>query len=248
VNIIKEIEHRGVCLELNPHMNVIVGNIGSDETILLEHLYDKSEDLYLKYIDSTLYEDQKCRDHEMCTRTRKIIDTYFHKEKDTNVYIRRIICNIVESLMGCSYNESSSLYDVVMIRYIETYLHPSLQISIINMLMNEFKDVQFIITTLSPHVIGELKKENIILLTDYGPLHPMCSYGMNIDYITKYLITSSTRNKEISKKINIVEDMIDENKLEQAKILLESLYDLIPEDVHLVGLSTRISRIEILSS
>lgn len=61
---------------------------------------------------------------------------------------------------------------IVMIDEIDLHLHPKWQVKIVDYLRNTFPNIQFIVTTHSPLIIQEMKKEPIIFLdetSDYEP-------------------------------------------------------------------------------
>ena len=74
---------------------------------------------------------------------------------------------------------------VVLIDEVDLHLHPLWQQRILKDLMNIFPNVQFIVTTHAPAVIGSVKKENLLVLTDNRTAFmPVCEvYGSDANSI-----------------------------------------------------------------
>lgn len=71
---------------------------------------------------------------------------------------------------------------VVLIDELDLHLHPKWQRTIVQKLTTTFPNCQFIATTHSPLIIGEVEPENIILIAEDGEIiHPNQSLGMDTD-------------------------------------------------------------------
>ncbi|EMY78010.1 AAA domain protein [Leptospira weilii serovar Ranarum str. ICFT] len=66
---------------------------------------------------------------------------------------------------------------IVLIDEIDLLLHPKWQRHVINDLKKTFPKIQFFASTHSPQIIGETPIEEVILLTENGPVHPSIAYG-----------------------------------------------------------------------
>ena len=68
---------------------------------------------------------------------------------------------------------------IVLIDEIDLHLHPQWQSEIAGALTRTFPNIQFIITTHSPHVINSLPTQSLRLITDDGKVEtPDYGYGM----------------------------------------------------------------------
>lgn len=65
---------------------------------------------------------------------------------------------------GCLQKSSG----VVMIDEIDLHLHPKWQREILPKLVSVFPNIQFIVTTHSPQVLSSVKRENLLILREYG--------------------------------------------------------------------------------
>lgn len=136
---------------------------------------------------------------------------------------------------------------VVLIDELDLHLHPSWQRTIVSKLTNTFCNCQFIATTHSPQILGEVLPENIIILENgKQPYCPDQSLGMDSNWILEFLMGTSNRNKEFAQDLGKIADLIDEEKFEQANEQIMQLRKQIPSDPELVKLQTRLDRLQIL--
>jgi len=128
---------------------------------------------------------------------------------------------------------------VVLIDEVDLHLHPQWQRMILPRLMETFPNCQFIVTTHSPQILGELEQGNgkIIPLQDgdngieivHGDFNV---FGQTSDVILVDVMETSKRNNDITKMLNEIFKAIDANNLDKARTLkneLEKKVDGIPE-------------------
>lgn len=120
---------------------------------------------------------------------------------------------------------------VVLIDEIDMHLHPSWQKKIISVLCKTFPKVQFIFTTHSPSVLSNVPNKNILILDNFEiyPLENM-TYGKDIEAILREVIRTEVRPKEVVEKLKLFNDMLDENKLSNAKDILKDLEKILGKD------------------
>lgn len=113
---------------------------------------------------------------------------------------------------------------VCFVDEIDTYLHPIFQGNIVKILKEWFPNTQFIITSHSPLVIGNLTTEQVIQIeydkknNSLSCKHPEINpYGATVDRILKMIMDSDTRNSEIKKLLTEYIDHIEEDELEEAE-------------------------------
>jgi predicted ATP-binding protein involved in virulence len=117
---------------------------------------------------------------------------------------------------------------VVLIDEIEAHLHPQWQRNIIPNLTKTFPNCQFIVTTHSPQVLSNVKKENVFVLEDFQVWNADAyTFGRDSNSILSELMGVEERPVEIQKQLNNCLHKIDDGKLEEAKALLSDLSDLI---------------------
>lgn len=115
---------------------------------------------------------------------------------------------------------------IVLIDEIELHLHPSWQGRIVSVLMETFPNIQFIITTNSPKVLSELRRDvNIYNISmenncaDVKPAQNMALLDINTIF-TKYMDTSFV-TKEASEFSDRVYRSIEDRDFDLAQRLIE---------------------------
>lgn len=136
---------------------------------------------------------------------------------------------------------------VVLIDELDLHLHPRWQRTIVQKLIKTFPACQFIATTHSPQIIGEVSPENIILLEPgRKPYRPDQSLGMDSNWILQILMGTEERNEATTQKLDQISDLLEEGAYEQAAELIDALREQIPSDPTLARLQTRLDRLQIL--
>ena len=123
---------------------------------------------------------------------------------------------------------------IILIDEYDMHIHPAWQRTLISGLPKAFKNCQFIITTHSPQMLGEVKPEQVIILesdedNNISYSNPTQSYGLTSNQILKYIMTPTgdetniTRNKDVEEKINHINKLIDDKKFSDASDEIEAL-------------------------
>jgi predicted ATP-binding protein involved in virulence len=132
---------------------------------------------------------------------------------------------------------------IILIDEIELHLHPQWQRDIIPRLTSTFPNCQFIVTTHSPQVLSNVKKENVFIVEDFQ-VYPADAYtfGRDSNSILSELMGVTERPVEIQEKLTECLYKIDDGQIEEAKILLHELSDLLGHnDSEIVKANTLIS-------
>ncbi|MGL5253661.1 MAG: AAA family ATPase [Brevinema sp.] len=133
---------------------------------------------------------------------------------------------------------------IVLIDEVELHLHPKWQAEILPKLSSTFPNCQFIITTHSPMVIANLKKENVIILDNEHEM-PSEIYGKTTDDIlTQVMGLNSSRPKKVQDVLDRIYSNIsleDIDLLEQDYKILEGY---LVDDSELTGIRAIISRLK----
>ncbi len=87
---------------------------------------------------------------------------------------------------------------VVLIDELDVHLHPRWQRRVVADLQRTFPRIQFICTSHSPQVIGELPRDQIRLLHDTTATVPPRSYGVDSSRILSELMDASPRNDAVA--------------------------------------------------
>ena len=123
---------------------------------------------------------------------------------------------------------------VVLIDEIELHLHPKWQREIIPSLIRTFPNCQFIITTHSPQVLSHVQPEGIHILenTETGIVvsGAESSFGRDSNSILEDLMEVPERPQEIKDRLSELFERIDDNNIEGARKLRQTLATQIGED------------------
>jgi len=113
---------------------------------------------------------------------------------------------------------------IVLIDEIELHLHPQWQRQIIPCLLHTFPNIQFIITTHSPQVLGNVDKEEVFILEDFKIVEKTPhTKGRDSNSVLYELLGVEERPKEYKDKLNQLYRLIDDEKFDEAKEILSEL-------------------------
>lgn len=116
---------------------------------------------------------------------------------------------------------------LVLIDEIELHLHPKWQREILGRLVSIFSNCQFIISTHSPLVLGEVEarcirfleyQNNRVVLTI-----PSEAYGMDANRVLLELMEAPIRNKEVETRLKTLFELIDSEDFDKAKEAIQAL-------------------------
>ena len=117
---------------------------------------------------------------------------------------------------------------VALIDEVELHMHPSWQRKVISVLKNTFPNIQFIITTHSPQVLGELDNTNSLIvlnrvgnIIDAQKIESLIGWDSNV--ILEELMQTSSSNQAVIDKISCVYELISERKYIEAERLLDEV-------------------------
>lgn len=120
---------------------------------------------------------------------------------------------------------------IVLIDEIDLHLHPSWQRKIISKLKSTFPNCQFIVTTHSPQVLGELQASDIYILNNGNVYKPGQSFGLTSNDILTLMDydendVSMIRNQMVSKQLSKLAELVDNEKYGEAKKVISEIEDL----------------------
>ena len=145
---------------------------------------------------------------------------------------------------------------IILIDEPELSLHPKWQQRIVDVYRKIGKNNQIIIATHSPHILGSVRKENIMLLDkdDDGKIVVRTgdelydSYGQPTERILEDIMgLKTTRNQEIFDKLEKIREMVNEDKYETDDFKkeygdLKEILGTMDEDVMLIDMEIQIRR------
>lgn len=131
---------------------------------------------------------------------------------------------------------------VVLIDELELHIHPKWQRKIVKRLCKTFPRCQFIATTHSPLVIGEVHPKQIVLIEDGSIFMPHRSYGADTNQVLKEVMDTPSRKQKIEKKLKKVFRLIKDRKYEKAKMEILKLENKVgKKDPDIIRARTRLS-------
>ncbi len=123
--------------------------------------------------------------------------------------------------MGVNPNDG---HGVVLIDEIDLHLHPGWQRTVVASLERTFPNCQFIITTHSPQVIGELAAESVMLLRDGALLgHAERALGLSSSEVLEEVMEGQARNPEVAAQLKLIQQRIDDDQVHLAQGVLDAL-------------------------
>ena len=147
---------------------------------------------------------------------------------------------------------------IILIDEPELSLHPKWQQRIVDVYRKIGKNNQIIIATHSPHILGSVKKENIMLLDKDedgkivvktgDKLYDSDSYGQPTERILEDIMgLKTTRNQEIFDRLKKIREMVNENKYETDEFKkdyteLKNLLGTTDEDIMLIDMEIQIQK------
>lgn len=136
---------------------------------------------------------------------------------------------------------------VVLIDEIDLHLHPKWQRSVVASLERTFPHCQFIITTHSPQVVGELAPESVLLLRD-GVFagHPQASYGLSSGQVLDEIMGASSRTLDVQQQLDSIYSSLERGELTSARKLISALKTDAPSVPELAGAEALLKRKEVL--
>jgi predicted ATP-binding protein involved in virulence len=135
---------------------------------------------------------------------------------------------------------------VVLIDEIDLHLHPKWQRQIVHNLTTAFPRCQFIATTHSPQVIGEVEHHRIQIISDGKVYSPTHSYGVDSSRLLEEVMGSNSRTEEALTIIANASEAIGRQQFDRARRLVDDLERITdnPSDAEVIRLRTLIDFVE----
>ena len=134
---------------------------------------------------------------------------------------------------------------VVLIDEIDLHLHPKWQRQIVHNLTRAFPKCQFIATTHSPQVIGEVKSDRIHMIVDGQVYSPTHSYGVDSSRVLEEIMEVDPRTQDVHELLTRIGHEIDGDKFAQARRSLLSLVAILGKsDPEVIRLHTLLDFME----
>jgi predicted ATP-binding protein involved in virulence len=121
---------------------------------------------------------------------------------------------------------------LVLIDEIDVHLHPKWQHRIVNDLTTTFPSIQFVCTSHSPLIIGEVGASCIRILeqdSNATATIPSEAYGLDAKRVLDELMDASDRNREISDNLHTLFRLIDDEDFDEARQAIVTLTEKLGE-------------------
>ncbi len=119
---------------------------------------------------------------------------------------------------------------VVLIDEIDLHLHPKWQRQIVRNLTAAFPRCQFISTTHSPQVIGEVEHDRIQIIADGKVYSPTHSFGVDSNRVLEEIMDADPRAQEVNSLLSQISQNIGKQRYDRARGLLVELVGKLGED------------------
>ena len=126
-------------------------------------------------------------------------------------------------------NPAAEAEAVVLIDEIDLHLHPAWQRLIVHKLTSTFPRCQFIATTHSPQVIGEVEHNRIHIMTDGEVYSPTHSFGVDSSRVLDEIMDADSRTQKTRDLLSRVSVAIGKQRYTEARELLVSIADVLGE-------------------
>ena len=127
-------------------------------------------------------------------------------------------------------NPAAEAEAVVLIDEIELHLHPGWQRQIVRKLTETFPKCQFIATTHSPQVIGEVEHDRIQIMADGEVYSPRHSFGADSSRVLEEIMDAEPRDAEVDNLLKAVSEEVGQQRYDNARGLLAQLVDRLGEN------------------
>ena len=131
-------------------------------------------------------------------------------------------------------NPSCDGVALVMIDEIELHLHPKWQREVVKRLRETFRACQFVVTTHSPLVLGEVAARCVRFLEfSEGKVVktvPTEAYGMDANRILQEFMGAPVRNRQVDAELRTLFELIDSGRLDEARAAIGRLEATLGQD------------------
>lgn len=165
---------------------------------------------------------------------------------------RRLVSIIVDLSFRCALlnkikygaDAYKHTHGTVIIDEIDSHLHPSLQVKIVNALQKTFPRLQFIISSHAPLVMSSVEnnKDNVVYKLQFKDgkythteLNP---YGLDASTIMSAYLDQVPRDLKIDSQIKAIEQLIDDGNYSDAESKIRELYITNPSNPEISKLET----------
>lgn len=176
---------------------------------------------------------------------------YLHQLSDGERGLLALVFDLTRRLAIANPDSDNPIAEgmaLVLIDEIELHLHPKWQRRVLRLLQTTFTQCQFVVTTHSPQVIGEVQARCVRLLSikDGRVISetPGMAYGADSNWILNVLMGADEMNEDIEKELVNIANLISERKLKDARTKTDDLRSRVGNTEAIQKLVSTIERIE----
>jgi predicted ATP-binding protein involved in virulence len=162
-----------------------------------------------------------------------------------------IVCDLGRRLALANPKIENPLHGagVVLIDELELHLHPKWQREVVEKLRTTFPNIQFIATTHSPQIIGELSRDEVRLLRPEGIVTPSVARGADSNWILDHVMDGAASENLTARQLkDEAETALANGDLSEAHVKLEALRRMLDGDTgELVRLESSLYALETLA-
>jgi energy-coupling factor transporter ATP-binding protein EcfA2 len=155
---------------------------------------------------------------------------YLHQLSDGERGLLALVFDLTRRLAIANPESDNPIADgvaLVLIDEIELHLHPKWQRDVLQRLRDIFKACQFVVTTHSPLVLGEVPARCVRFLEfvngKVGVTVPTEAYGMDANRILQEFMGAPVRNRQVDGELKTLFELIDQERFDQARAAIADL-------------------------
>ncbi|MBB57577.1 MAG: ATP-binding protein [Rhodospirillaceae bacterium] len=155
---------------------------------------------------------------------------YLHQLSDGERGLLALVFDLTRRLAIANPDSDNPIAEgvaLVLIDEIELHLHPKWQRDVLGRLQKIFKNCQFVVTTHSPLVLGEVEARCVRFLefdnSKVISTTPAEAYGMDANRILQELMGAPVRNKAIEAELRALFELIDQEDFKKAREKITAL-------------------------
>lgn len=119
---------------------------------------------------------------------------------------------------------------VVLIDEIDLHLHPKWQRQIVHNLTAAFPRCQFIATTHSPQIVGEVPHERIQIVADGEVYSPSHSFGVDSSRVLEEIMEADPRTERVHELLGEISRVVGRERFKRGRELLTELIEILGEN------------------
>lgn len=155
---------------------------------------------------------------------------YLHQFSDGERGLLALVFDLTRRLAIANPDSDNPISEgvaLVLIDEIELHLHPKWQRNVLQRLCEIFKACQFVVTTHSPLVLGEVPARCVRFLEfvdgKVKVFTPSEAYGMDANRILQEFMGAPVRNRQVEEELAKLFEWIDNEEFDNARIAIEML-------------------------